>query len=175
MDEYENLCERVNEIIIRKGYRLDVEDNGDVDYFNIYDDETIITKLQMTKTTDTIRTGKTRSQYRNLLEDQDVLHVNSVSTEDDYRGQKLALLIIIYGICYMKQKNPDISYVTLDDDSDRNTHIGKNIYDSLGFDYRYPTEMDMTKKRKLIIHEAEKQLLLDDLFIHKSNNHLDKI
>jgi hypothetical protein len=93
-----------------------------------------------------------------------------VSTNPKYRGQNLSSLIIIYGICNLKQKFPEINYVTLDDDSDRSSYIEKNLYTSLGFTFRDTIEMDMERPKRLKMSGPEKQLLLDDNFIEKAKN-----
>ena len=175
MNEYQNLCDKVDNIIRGKGYRLNVEVINEIYVFNIYNNETSIANLQIVNGTGTILAGKTRSQYQNQLEDHDVLHIKWVSTEKDYRGQNLALLIMIYSICYLKLQFPNINYVTLDDDSDRSCKIEKNIYNSLGFSFRELTEMDMERPKRLKISGPEKQLLLDNNFIQLANDKLNEI
>jgi hypothetical protein len=93
-----------------------------------------------------------------------------VSTDPKYSGQNLASLIIIYGICNLKQKFPEINYVTLDDDSARSSYIEKNVYTSLGFTFRDTIEMDMERPKRLKMSGPEKQLLLDDNFIENAKN-----
>lgn len=175
MNSYSDLCARVDNIIRGKGYRLQVEVINGIYVFNIYNNETSITNLQIVNSTGSILAGKTRSQYQNQLEDHDILHIKWVSTEKDYRGQNLALLIMIYSICYLKQQFPNINYVTLDDDSDRSCKIEKNIYNSLGFSFRDPIEMDMERPKRLKISGPEKQLLLDNIFIERANAKLNEI
>jgi hypothetical protein len=82
---------------------------------------------------------------------------------------------MIYSICYLKQQFPNINYVTLDDDSDRSCKIEKNIYNSLGFSFRDPIEMDMERPNRLKISGPEKQLLLDNIFIERANAKLNEI
>jgi len=175
MNEYQNLCDKVDNIIREKGYRLQVEVINETYVFNIYNNETSITNLEIVNSTGTILAGKTRSQYQNQSEDHDILHIKWVSTEKDYRGQNLALLIMIYSICYIKLQFPNINYVTLDDDSDRSCKIEKNIYNSLGFSFRDPIEMDMERPKRLKISGPEKQLLLDNNFIQRANDKLNEI
>ena len=79
-------------------------------------------------------------------------------------------MIIIYGICNLKQKFTEINYVTLDDDSARSNSIEKNVYTSLGFTFRDTIEMDMERPKRLKMSGPEKQLLLDDNFIEKAKN-----
>lgn len=176
MNDYSDLCERVERIIKSKGYELEFEVINGAYVFNIYNNERrIISNLTIVNTTGIILSGKTRSQYQNQLEDQDILHITWLSTENEYRGQNLALLLMIYSICYLKLQFPSINYVTLDDDSDRNSYIGRNIYDSLGFSFRDTIEIDMAKPKRIKLSGPEKQLLLDKNFIQLANIKLNKI
>lgn len=175
MNGYSDLCARVDNKIKEKGYHLQMEVINGTYVFNIYNNETSIANLEIVNSIGTILAGKTRSQYQNQLEDHDILHIKWVSTEKDYRGQNLALLIMIYSICYLKLQFPNINYVTLDDDSDRSCKIEKNIYNSLGFSFRDLTEMDMERPKRLKISGPEKQLLLDNNFIQLANDKLNEI
>jgi hypothetical protein len=171
MDKYQDLCARVENIITNKGYRLQMEQDDNGTYiFNIYDNEIPISNLQISNTTGTIIQGITRESNKNQLEDVPLFHINWVSTNPKYTGKNLASLIIIYGICNLKQKFPEINYVTLDDDSDRSRNIEKNVYTSLGFTFRDTIEMDMERPKRLKMSGPEKQLLLDDNFIEKAKN-----
>ena len=171
MDKYQDLCTRVENIITNKGYRLQTEQDDNGTYiFNIYDNEIQISNLQISNSTGTIIQGITRESNKNQLEDVPLFHINWVSTNPKYTGQNLASLIIIYGICNLKQKFPEINYVTLDDDSARSPYIEKNVYASLGFTFRDTIEMDMERPKRLKMSGPEKQLLLDDNFIEKAKN-----
>jgi hypothetical protein len=171
MDKYQDLCTRVENIITNRGYRLPepLENNGTY-IFNIYDNEIPITNLQISNTTGTIIQGITRESNKNQLEDVPLFHINWVSTDPKYSGKNLASLIIIYSICNLKQKFPEINYVTLDDDSARSSYIEKNVYTSLGFTFRDTIEMDMERPKRLKMSGPEKQLLLDDNFIERAKN-----
>lgn len=175
MNDYSYLSERVNNIIESKGYHLRVKNDDNKYIFNIYNNERSIANLAVINTTGSVLAGKTRSRYQTLSDDQDMFYVQWLSTESEYRGQNLALLIMIYGICYLKLQFPSINYVTLDDDSDRNSYIGKNIYDSLGFSFRDTIEMDIEKPKRLKLSGPEKQLLLDSNFIQRANIKLNQI
>lgn len=170
MDKYQDLCTRVENIITNKGYRLQTEQDDNGTYiFNIYDNEIQISNLQISNSTGTIIQGITRESNKNQLE-VPLFHINWVSTNPKYTGKNLASLIIIYGICNLKQKFPEINYVTLDDDSARSPYIEKNVYTSLGFTFRDTIEMDMERPKRLKMSGPEKQLLLDDNFIEKAKN-----
>ena len=171
MDKYQDLCTRVENIITNKGYRLQMEQDDNGTYiFNIYNNEIPISNLQISNTTGTIIQGITRESNKNQLEDVPLFHINWVSTDPKYSGKNLASLIIIYSICNLKQKFPEINYVTLDDDSARSSYIEKNVYTSLGFTFRDTIEMDMERPKRLKMSGPEKQLLLDDNFIEKAKN-----
>lgn len=170
MDKYQDLCTRVENIITNKGYRLQTEQDDNGTYiFNIYDNEIQISNLQISNSTGTIIQGITRESNKNQLE-VPLFHINWVSTNPKYTGKNLASLIIIYGICNLKQKFPEINYVTLDDDSARSPYIEKNVYTSLGFTFRDTIEMDMERPKRLKMSGPEKQLLLDDNFIENAKN-----
>ena len=170
MDKYQDLCTRVENIITNKGYRLQTEQDDNGTYiFNIYDNEIQISNLQISNSTGTIIQGITRESNKNQLE-VPLFHINWVSTNPKYTGKNLASLIIIYGICNLKQKFPEINYVTLDDDSARSNSIEKNVYTSLGFTFRDTIEMDMERPKRLKMSVQEKQFLLYDNFIEKAKN-----
>lgn len=171
MAEYQSLLDRIQRIIISKGYRLEMNINDESYVFSIYDNETRACYIQIGKSTGTIVIGKTRRKQ--ALEDQDNFIISWISTEPPYKGQGLALLLLIYSICYLKQQFPDINYVTLDDDSDRSDKMEKNIYDSLGFAFRDDVQMDISNTKELNLSGPEKQLLLDGEFIRRANLQLD--
>ena len=172
MDKYQDLCTRVENIITNKGYRLQTEQDDNGTYiFNIYDNEIQISNLQIVNSTGTIIQGITRESNKNQLEDVPLFRINWVSTNPKYTGQNLASLIIIYSICYLKQRFTNINYVKLDDDSDKSLHMKQNVYNKLGFVFQPPIELDMFKDI-LIISGPEKQLQLDNNFINNANNRL---
>lgn len=172
MKEYQALLDRVQTIVTMMEYRIEMRLTDETYVFSIYDNETRACYIQIGKSTGTIVIGKTR--HKQELEDYDTIDIGLLSTEPPYKGQGLALLLLIYSICYLKQQLPDINYVTLDDDSDRNIVIEKNIYDSLGFAFRGDIHMDISSTKKIGLSGPEKQLLLDGEFIRRANLQLDK-
>ena len=171
MEVYEILLDRVQSIVTAMGYHIRTILTDETYVFSIYDNETRACYIQIGKSTGTIVIGKTRRKQ--ALEDQDNFIISWISTEPPYKGQGLALLLLIYSICYLKQQFPDINYVTLDDDSDRSDKMEKNIYDSLGFAFRDDVQIDISSKKKLNLSGPEKQLLLDGEFIRRANYQLD--
>ena len=122
MEVYEILLDRVQSIVTAMGYHIRTILTDETYVFSIYDNETRACYIQIGQSTGTIVIGKTR--HKQELEDHDTIDIGWLSTEPSYQGQGLALLLIIYSICYLKQQLPDINYITLDDDSDRNDKIG---------------------------------------------------
>ena len=171
MAEYQALLDKVQTIVTAMGYHIEMRLTGATYVFTIFDNETRACYIQIGQSTGTIVIGKTR--HKQELEDHDTIDIGWLSTEPSYQGQGLALLLIIYSICYLKQQLPDINYITLDDDSDRNDKIEKNIYDSLGFAFRDDVQMDISNTKKLNLSGPEKQLLLDVEFIRRANLQLD--
>ena len=171
MAEYQSLLDRIQTIVTSMGYHIGMTLTGATYVFTIYDNETRACYIQIGQSTGTIVIGKTRTKKE--IEDHDTIDIAWLSTEPAYKGQGLALLLLIYSICYLKQQFPDINYVTLDDDSDRSDKMEKNIYDSLGFAFRDDVQIDISSKKKLNLSGPEKQLLLDGEFIRRANYQLD--
>ena len=172
-NEYNSLLERVQSIITGKGYKIESNLLGEEYTFNIKDNDVIASNIRIYKTDGNIITGKTRT--RQELEEPNIFKITWIDTTEEYRGQGLALLLLIYGICYLKDAFPDVSYVTLDDDSDRSDKLESNIYGSLGFEFQGLISLDITKRNRLNLSGPEKQLLLDENFIRKANAKLDSI
>jgi ribosomal protein S18 acetylase RimI-like enzyme len=171
MAEYQSLLDRIQTIVTSMGYHIEMTLTGATYVFTIYDNETRACYIQIGQSTGTIVIGKTRTKKE--IEDHDTIDIAWLSTEPAYKGQGLALLLLIYSICYLKQQLPDIDYVTLDDDSDRSDKIEKNIYDSLGFAFRDNVQIDVSSTKKLNLSGPEKQLLLDGEFIRRANLQLN--
>jgi len=171
MAEYQSLLDRIQTIVTSMGYHIEMTLTGATYVFTIYDNETRACYVQIGQSTGTIVIGKTRT--KKAIEDHDTIDIAWLSTEPAYKGQGLALLLLIYSICYLKQQLPDINYVTLDDDSDRNDVIDKNIYDTLGFVFKGDIQIDVSSTKKLTLSGPEKQLLLDGEFIRIANSQLD--
>jgi ribosomal protein S18 acetylase RimI-like enzyme len=171
MAEYQSLLDRIQTIVTSMGYHIEMTLTGATYVFTIYDNETRACYIQIGQSTGTIVIGKTRT--KKAIEDHDTINIGWLSTEPAYKGQGLALLLLIYSICYLKQQLPDIDYVTLDDDSDRSDKIEKNIYDSLGFAFRDDVQIDISNTKKLNLSGPEKQLLLDGEFIRRANLQLN--
>lgn len=175
--DYENLCTRVNTIITRRNLKIRVvtlnhESSIEQYDFIIYDANSEIVKLTIFYSDGQVLQGRTRRYYDDL-HTQSVFNITWLITLPKYQGQKLALLILIYSICYLKTRHVNTKYVTLDDDSDNNFQIKKNIYNKIGFVYR--DHLSLTSKNTLKIYGPEKQLSLDENFKERANKLLSEI
>lgn len=175
--DYKNLCTRVNTIITRRNLKIRVDtlnhESSIEQYdFIIYDANSEIVKLTSFYSDGQVLQGRTRRNYDDL-QTQYVFNITWLITLPKYQGQKLALLILIYSICYLKTKHVNTKYVTLDDDSDNNFQIKKNIYNKIGFVNR--DHVSLISKNTLKIYGPEKQLSLDENFKARANNLLLEI
>jgi hypothetical protein len=93
-----------------------------------------------------------------------------VETSINHRGKSLALLLISYAICYLKQIHSNTRYVLLDDCSDNSHKIEKNLYHKLGFVPRDHTALSMYDSTELKLCGPEKQLLIDKGFLQKARD-----
>lgn len=81
----------------------------------------------------------------------DLFHIEYVLTDELSRGNGYATLLLICGMSYLKNLEPYtyINFFTLNDESDRNTYIGENIYNKLGFLFMYDHSLSYGKKDTL--------------------------
>jgi hypothetical protein len=93
-----------------------------------------------------------------------------VETSINHRGKSLALLLISYAICYLKQIHSNTRYVSLDDCSDNSHKIEKNLYHKLGFVSRDLTALSMYDSTELKLCGPEKQLLINKGFLQKARD-----
>ena len=176
--DYKNLCTRVNTIITGRNLKIRVDTlthEFPIKQYNfiIYDHNSIVvTELTSYNSDGQVLQGRTRRNYDDL-QTQYVFNITWLITLPKYQGQKLALLILIYSICYLKTKHVNTKYVTLDDDSDNNLQIKNNIYNKIGLVQR--DHLSLISKNILKIFGPEKQLLLDEEFIRRANNLLSEI
>jgi len=76
--------------------------------------------------------------YITILHDDDdvidgVCHIPSLSIDPEYQQKGLGKLLLIYGMIRAKIQYSTINEYRLDDVSDNNNYMGKNIYNQLGF------------------------------------------
>jgi hypothetical protein len=171
--EYQALLEKVQSIVQSKGCHIEMYEIDSAYMFIIYDNyNTKISSVTTYKSTGTIMLGITRRQKE--IEEYPIFNISALNTDPAYKGHGFALLILIYGICYLKQLFPEIDFVTLEDSSDRRISIKPNIYDSLGFFYRDPIRLDIGTSNRIQNSSPDKQLLLNSEFIRRANFELDK-
>lgn len=131
------------------------------------------------------------------VETSPLIFIDQVTTDENYEGQGLGTLVLIYGICFMKHPpkkylydidNNQIPYPTnlmyafLEDDSDKSTS-NYNIYNNVGFEFVVKPDVKQVEKKNedgttriedvLVPFGPEKQLLLDNTFITNINDRLD--
>ena len=162
MTEYTNILNIINRIVEDKGYSIhnSYDDKETAFMFEIKHGEIEVSYAQMYNNAD----GNIRIRQEEI-DMSHLISISSVSTNENYRGQGLALLVLIYGICYLKNQSPDINYAILDDDSDNSTMIKGNIYNSIGFEFVAQPELDPINSNKLVPLGPEKQLMIDGTFI----------
>lgn len=179
IDAYRVLCERIEEILGTKNFKISANilnhDNAiQYDFFiNQNGNPTVATQLTCYyDEKGEVLEGATRSSY-SRIKTLKVFNISSLFTSHEYKGQKLASLLLIYGICYMKCIHSNTNYATLDDDSDNSSKIKKNIYNNLGFVYRHLQSLKSSNELKMT--GPEKQLLLGTDFIRRANHILSDI
>ena len=168
MTDYDDILQKINKIIINKGYTIVTYIEDETYMFEIQDNSIVASYIQIYNSINTITEKYTQKEI-----ETNTFHISSLSTDVVYRGQGLALLLLIYGICYLKIQFPDVNYATLDDDSDKNIEM-INIYNSIGFIFRDSVALDIMNPKKVIPSGPEKQLLINEEFIRRANYQLDK-
>jgi hypothetical protein len=178
IDDYSSLCRKVDEIIKRKNLsiRVDILNHESsiiqYDFIIINENSIVVTKLICFYSEGQVLKGITRNSYDNL-QTQNVFNITWLFTSEEYKGQKLALLMLIYSICYLKHIHLNTNYVTLDDDSDNSSKIKNNLYNKIGFVYR--DFQSLASYNTLKMSGPEKQILLNNDFIRRAIDILSKI
>jgi hypothetical protein len=98
--------------------------------------------------------------------DMQVFSINWIKTTNKYKCQGFATMLLIYSICYLKRKYPDIQYAKLDDVTDNSTCRQHNLYNRIGFVFQKKPKMDPNDSEKLLIEGPEKQLFVDKRFVN---------
>jgi hypothetical protein len=177
IDDYSSLCRKVDEIIKKKNLSIRVDilnhESSIIQYdFIINENSIVVTKLTCFYSEGQVLKGVTRNSYDNL-QTQNVFNITWLFTSEEYKGQKLALLMLIYSICYLKHIHLNTNYVTLDDDSDNSCKIKNNLYNKIGFVYR--DFQSLASYNTLKMSGPEKQILLNREFIQRANDILSKV
>jgi GNAT superfamily N-acetyltransferase len=160
--------DRIESIILGKRFRLEV---GYVPQGTEPEPETFrfaittvrgerVAVIKTHLSTGDIILGKTRET--DIKQDVPAIAINWLGTDEEYRGEGLGILLLIYALCYLKLHNPHINYSILDDDSDRNQYFIGNIYTSLGYVFQDTIALDPANPKKIIISSPDRQLRLDN-------------
>jgi hypothetical protein len=181
-EEYDEFMMESEQIIRSKGFDISVEEVPDDRHLVIRiikDGESVgsltIIKRDDTGVYDKSKTGsQTRHQFDIMNEtNNEVFYIPWLGVSEEYRGRNLGILLLIYGICFIKHRFNHVMYVKLDDDSGNASSIESNIYNRIGFGYSEHTSLDIRastqrmKHNKLSPHSPEKQLLLHDSEVKK--------
>lgn len=172
-EDYRKLQMETEAIIHEKGYTIEVVHPypSSTDYIfyskvkNTTDDTASHVKVYTGE--EDIKTKRTRADNTQSLP---TFTITSVETSINHRGKSLALLLISYAICYLKQIHSNTRYVLLDDCSDNSHKIEKNLYHKLGFVPRDLTALSMYDSTELKLCGPEKQLLIDKGFLQKARD-----
>ena len=175
--EYGEFMLEAEQIIRNKGFDILVEEVPDDEHLviRVMKNGESVGSLSIVKTDDSgiydrFKTGSQTRHKNDIIYDIDneVFSIPWIGVSEEYRGHSLGILLLIYGICFIKQRFNHVMYVKLDDDSGKASSIESNIYNRIGFGYVEHTSMDITastqrmKGNKLSPHGPEKQLILHD-------------
>jgi hypothetical protein len=170
-EDYRKLQMETEAIMNEKGYTIEVVHHSSREYIfnskvkNTTDD--IASYIEVYTGEDDIKTKTTRADNKQSLP---TFTIGSVETSLNHRGKSLALLLISYAICYLKQIYSNTHYVLLEDCSDNSHEIEKNLYHKLGFVPRDLTALSMYDSTELKLCGPEKQLLIDKGFLQKARD-----
>jgi hypothetical protein len=170
-EDYRKLQMETEAIIHEKGYTIEVVHPSSTDYIfyskvkNTTDDTA--SHVEVYTGEEDIKTKRTRADNTQSLP---TFAITSVETSINHRGKSLALLLISYAICYLKQIHSNTRYVLLDDCSDNSHKIEQNLYHKLGFVPRDHTALSMYDSTELKLCGPEKQLLINKGFLQKARD-----
>jgi len=160
-DIFQITLDKIERIIHRKGFNLQVDEleGGIFNFYVINSEEERIATIETIVSSGNIVFGKTRDTE--LGEHRHVFKIGWLTTNHKYQGSGLAILLLTYALCYLKNRYPNINYGILDDDSDRSGNLIGNIYTSLGYEFQGNIALDTANPKKLILSGPERQLKLD--------------
>jgi len=112
------------------------------------------------KTDDTIlETPTTRTLQRISVR---TFYIEMVETNESYRGNGWAILLLFYTIASLQKREPTIKFFTLSDESARRFDMENNIYGKAGFVFAYFVEMDLSRPNTIKTTSLKKILDLRD-------------
>jgi hypothetical protein len=184
-DVFQPTLDRIKRIIESKRFRLAVnyipegtEPDPETFRFAITTPrKEVVAIIRTHLSTGDIILGQTRGA--DIQQETPVFTIGWLGTNKEYQGLGLGILLLIYALCYLKQRNPDINYSILDDDSDRSENLIDNIYTSLGYVFQDTIALDISKPNKIILSGPDRQLMLDTQenvqdFLRRVNKMLNK-
>jgi hypothetical protein len=154
----------IGDKIKNMGYTININTNDNIFEFLIQKEYDTAGYVQMVISNEEINTAKQNTRASASVEHPEipVIHILYLFVNQHFRGQKLAILLMLYGLCYLKKIYPYIKYASLDDDSDKSlANDASNIYNRLGFQFKGPISQDMYSKTQLNISGPEKILDLN--------------
>jgi len=159
-DVFQSTLDRIQSIIEGKGFGLQVDESegGIFNFYVINSEGERIATIETLVTSGNVVFGKTRDTE--LGEHTNVFKIRWLGTNHKYQGSGLGILLLIYALCYLKNRYPNINYSILDDDSDRSGNLFGNIYTSLGYEFQGNIALDIANPKKLILSGPERQLQL---------------
>jgi len=89
-------------------------------------------------------------------------YIEMVETNESYRGNGWAILLLFYTIAYLQILEPTIKFFTLSDESAKRFDMENNIYGKAGFVFAYFVEMDLSRLNTIKTTSLKKILDLRD-------------
>lgn len=181
IEAFRNICNRIEYIFQEMGLQMTPNQQNNEFVFELVDrNNNHAGKVEALVGTFYLPAGVTRN-LRTITNEEESIHISWVTVSSSQRGRGLGLLLLMYAICFIKVQYPHIQYSNLDDDSDRNTSMNRNIYDRLRFGLTGMTRMIMTKDEQETKHDQlvllggpEKHAILDRHFVDRCNYELNR-
>jgi hypothetical protein len=149
--EIDRLIEIIVFIVRDAGYSIGFDHNEDspnkyiffIKNKNLSIPTTVSSIEIILKTDDTILdTPITRTLQRISVR---TFYIEMVETNESYRNNGWAILLLFYTIAYLQKREPTIKFFTLSDESARRFDMKNNIYGKAGFLFAYFEEMDLSR------------------------------
>jgi hypothetical protein len=166
--EIDRLIEIIAFIVRDAGYSIGLDNSeaiiGKYIFFIINKNLSIPTTVSsieiILKTDDTIlETPTTRTLQRISGR---TFYIEMVETNESYRGNGWAILLLFYTIAYLQILEPTIKFFTLSDESAKRFDMENNIYGKAGFLFAYFVEMDLSRPNTIKTTSLKKILDLRD-------------
>jgi hypothetical protein len=168
MSNYQHILNDISTIIATKNCHIHWDLIDEAYIFEIKKTNVVISYIQLYSSN-----GNITPKYKHDYIETEVFNITYLFTELIYRNQGFALLLLIYGICYIKMLFPYVNYAILDDNSDKHNQM-INIYNIIGFTFRDIIKLDMEHNNKIMPSGPEKQLAINHNFILRVYHILNK-